>query len=99
MKQFVKTLPKTGNCFKYLRQKFPHLSEANLKEGVLVGPDTRTLMFNEDFLLTKTEIERLGEPSTVLYQVERLGEPSTVLLPSFWKTTRTLTTIILFKIS
>lgn len=35
MKQFVKALPKDGRCFKYLYQKFPHLSEAKLKEGVL----------------------------------------------------------------
>jgi hypothetical protein len=38
VKQFVKALPKTGNCFKYLRKKFPHLSEAKPKEGVFVGP-------------------------------------------------------------
>ena len=27
MKQFVKPLPKEGNCFMYLLTKFPHLSE------------------------------------------------------------------------
>jgi hypothetical protein len=58
MKQFVKALPKTGNCFKYLCETFPHLSEAKLKEGVFVGPDKRKLMFDEDFLLTMTEVER-----------------------------------------
>jgi hypothetical protein len=34
VQQFVKVLPKTGNCFKYLCKTFPHLSEAKLKEGV-----------------------------------------------------------------
>jgi hypothetical protein len=58
MKQFVKVLPKTGNCFKYLCKKFPHLLEAELKEGIFIGPDIRKLMFNEDFLLTMTEVEK-----------------------------------------
>jgi hypothetical protein len=30
MKQFVKALPKTEDCFKYCCKKFPHLSEAKL---------------------------------------------------------------------
>jgi hypothetical protein len=51
-------LPKTGNCFEVPLQKFPHLSEAKLKEGVFVGHDIRKLMFDEDFLLTMTEVER-----------------------------------------
>jgi hypothetical protein len=32
MEQFVKALPKTGNCFKYLCEKFPYLSQAKLKK-------------------------------------------------------------------
>jgi hypothetical protein len=58
MKQFVKALSKTVNYFKYLCKTFPHLSEAKLKEGVFVGPDTRELIFDSDFLLTMTEVER-----------------------------------------
>jgi hypothetical protein len=58
IQQLVKALPKTGNCFKYLCKTFPHLSEAKLKEGFFVGPDIRKLMFDEDFLLTMTELER-----------------------------------------
>jgi hypothetical protein len=57
-KQFVKALPKTGNCFKYLCKTFPHVSEAKLKEGLFVGPDKRKLIFDEDFLLSMTEVER-----------------------------------------
>jgi DNA transposition AAA+ family ATPase len=37
---------------------FPHLSEANLKEGVFVGPDIRKLIFDEDSLLTMTKVAR-----------------------------------------
>jgi hypothetical protein len=33
------------------------LSEAKLKEGIFVGPDLRQLMFDEDFLLTMTEVQ------------------------------------------
>jgi hypothetical protein len=58
MKQFVKALPKTGNCFKYLCKKLLHLSEAKLNEGTFIDPDIRKLMFNEDFLLTMSEVER-----------------------------------------
>jgi hypothetical protein len=46
MKQFVKALPKTGNCFKYLCKMLPHLSDAKLKDGVFVGPDIRKLIFD-----------------------------------------------------
>jgi hypothetical protein len=34
------------------------LSEAKLEEGVFVGPDIRKLVFDEEFLLTMTEVER-----------------------------------------
>jgi hypothetical protein len=51
-------LPKTGNCLKYLCKKNPHLSQTKLKEGVFFGLDTRNLMFDEDFLLMMTEVER-----------------------------------------
>ncbi|GBM82223.1 hypothetical protein AVEN_93098-1 [Araneus ventricosus] len=49
MKQFVKALPKEGECFKYLYDQLPGLSEAKLKEGVFVGPDIRTMLKDENF--------------------------------------------------
>ncbi|GBM92998.1 hypothetical protein AVEN_161839-1 [Araneus ventricosus] len=49
MKQFVKALPKEGECFKYLCDQFPGLSEAKLKEGVFIGPDIRKIMKDENF--------------------------------------------------
>jgi len=31
-------------AFTYLREKFPRLSEAKLKEGIIIGPQLRDLM-------------------------------------------------------
>ena len=58
MKQFVKALPKCGNCFKYLCYKFPNLSDAKFKEGVFTCPDIRKLMLDEDFLHSMNAVER-----------------------------------------
>lgn len=58
MKQFVKALPKSGNCFKYLCQKFPHISEAKVTEGIFVGPDIRRLMRDENFQSSMNEVEK-----------------------------------------
>ena len=61
MKQFVKALPKDGDCFTYLCSKFPHLSEAKPKEGIFVWPDIRKLMFDSNFEATMNKKEmRLG---------------------------------------
>jgi hypothetical protein len=57
-KQFVNALPRIGNFFKYFCKTFPHLLEAKLKEGIFVAADIRKLMFNEDFLLMMTVVER-----------------------------------------
>ncbi|GBM26149.1 hypothetical protein AVEN_233445-1 [Araneus ventricosus] len=38
MKQFMKSLPKDGECFRYLCSKFPELSEAKVKEVVFTEP-------------------------------------------------------------
>ena len=38
MKQFIKSLPKERECFRYLYSKFPTLTEAKLKEGVFIAP-------------------------------------------------------------
>ncbi|GBN09015.1 hypothetical protein AVEN_90926-1 [Araneus ventricosus] len=55
MKKFVNALPKESECFKYLCDQFPGLSEAKLKEGVFVGPDTNKIMKDENF---ETKMER-----------------------------------------
>lgn len=58
MKQFVKALPKDGDTFECLANKFPRLSEAKLKEGVLVDPDIKTLMKGWLFQTKLEDIER-----------------------------------------
>ncbi|GFU71227.1 uncharacterized protein TNCV_3782131 [Trichonephila clavipes] len=55
MKQFVKALNK-GECFKYLFEQFPGLSDAKLKEDIFVGPDIRKLLQDETFV-TKMEMK------------------------------------------
>jgi hypothetical protein len=74
MKQFVKALPKTGNCFKHLCKRFPRFSEAKLIEDVFVGPDIRKLLFDEDFLLTMTEVEREAWIASKSVVTKFLGE-------------------------
>ncbi|GFY02241.1 hypothetical protein TNCV_5101001 [Trichonephila clavipes] len=36
-------------AFMYLKQKFPKMSEAKIKEGIFVGPQVRSLMHDEKF--------------------------------------------------
>ena len=43
MKQYVKALNKDGDCFEYLGEKFPAISDAKLKEGIFDGPQIRAL--------------------------------------------------------
>lgn len=57
IKQFVKALNKQGDCFKYLCDKFPTLSEAKLKEGIFVGPQIRNLKSDRLFQNTMTQDE------------------------------------------
>ena len=57
MKNFVNGMDKTGLGFEYLRNKFPNVNDAKIKEGIFIGPQIRELMqdkqFNED--LNETE--------------------------------------------
>ena len=49
MKQFVKAVPKDGTCFMDLCDKFKHLSDIKIKEGIFVGPKIRKLIQDEIF--------------------------------------------------
>jgi len=57
VKNFVKSMDKTGRRLKYVRNKFPNVGDAKIKEGIFVGPQIRELMqdkhFDED--LNETE--------------------------------------------
>ncbi|GBL75087.1 hypothetical protein AVEN_243862-1 [Araneus ventricosus] len=73
MKQFVKALPKEGECFKYLCGQFPGLFEAKLKEGVFVGPDNRKIMKDENFETKMETNERKAWESLKLVFTSFLG--------------------------
>jgi hypothetical protein len=44
MKNFVKALDKTSQAFFYLREKFPHVSDEKVKEGIFVGSQIRKVI-------------------------------------------------------
>ncbi|GBN17920.1 hypothetical protein AVEN_222395-1 [Araneus ventricosus] len=52
MKQCFKSVPKDGECFRYLYSKFPKLSEAKSKERVFTVPNIRKLL--SDSLFSET---------------------------------------------
>jgi hypothetical protein len=49
VKNFVKAMDREGRGFTYLREKFPLISEAKIKEGIFVGPQIRELMSDQAF--------------------------------------------------
>lgn len=58
MKNFVKAINRDGEGFAHLRQKFPRLSEAKIKEGVFVGPQIRELFKDSAFRNSLGDTER-----------------------------------------
>ena len=48
-KNYVKAINQEEADFTYLREMFPRLSEAKLKEGILIGPQIRDLIKDEYF--------------------------------------------------
>jgi hypothetical protein len=44
MKNFVISIDKTGRGFEYVRNKFPNVSDAKIKEGIFIGPQIRELI-------------------------------------------------------
>lgn len=49
MKNFVKAMDKEGRAFSYLKQKFPRISDAKIKEGIFVGPQIKNLFKDIEF--------------------------------------------------
>ena len=45
----MKAMDHNGTAFLYLRQKFPVLSDAKIREGVFTSPDIRSLLRDEVF--------------------------------------------------
>ena len=60
MKQYIKTLDKDGECFKYICQKFSFLSHENIKAGVFDGPKIRQLLKDKGFIETMSSGEKNG---------------------------------------
>jgi len=58
MKNFVKGMDKTGHGFEYLRNKFPNVSDAKIKEGIFIEPQIRELMQDKQFDEDLNETER-----------------------------------------
>jgi len=57
MKSFVKAMNKHGNSFEHLRENFPKLGDAKLKEGIFIGPKVREII-NDPFVHLFTENEK-----------------------------------------
>ena len=53
----MKGMDKTGRGFQYVRNKFPNVSDAKIKEDIFIGPQIRELMqdkqFDEDLNVTE----------------------------------------------
>ena len=59
MKNFIKSLNKNGKAsLFFLKNNFPKLSEAKIREGIFDGPQIRQLMLDCDFEKSLTEFER-----------------------------------------
>ncbi|XP_077153196.1 uncharacterized protein LOC143816558 [Ranitomeya variabilis] len=57
VKQFVKALNHSGECFNYICSTFPGLSEEKKKAGIFDGPQIRTLMRDPNFITSMNETE------------------------------------------
>ena len=57
MKQFVKALDRSGDCFGYICSNCPGLSYEKKKAGIFDGPQIRTLLRDHQFVTTMTAVE------------------------------------------
>jgi hypothetical protein len=48
---FVKSMDKTGRGFQYMRNKFPNVSDAIIKEVIFIGLQTRELVQDNNILM------------------------------------------------
>jgi hypothetical protein len=55
---FVKALDTDGQAFMYLRNKFPKLSEAKVKDGIFIGLQIQDVMQDPDFHSTLSDTEK-----------------------------------------
>ena len=57
IKQFVEALDKNGDCFRYIRSRFPYTSYGKVRAGIFDGPRIRTLIRDPAFVLHMTVVE------------------------------------------
>ena len=57
LKDFVKGLDRDSAGYKYLRERFPEISKAKLKESILIGSEIRELMKDGEFLSRLASVE------------------------------------------
>ncbi|GFV39218.1 uncharacterized protein TNCV_2089581 [Trichonephila clavipes] len=74
MKQFVKALDKSGECFNFLPRKFPGLSIEKSKVGIFDGPQIRQLVKDSNCVQSITEVESKAWNSFVLVMSNFLGK-------------------------
>ncbi|GBM64169.1 hypothetical protein AVEN_89023-1 [Araneus ventricosus] len=58
MEIFVKALDREGVAFLHLRNKFRHLSDAKVKEGMSIGPQIKAVFRDEEFEKKLSEAEK-----------------------------------------
>ncbi|GBM83394.1 hypothetical protein AVEN_242129-1 [Araneus ventricosus] len=58
MEIFVKALDREGVAFLHLKNKFKHLSEAKVKEGMFIGPQIKAVLRDEEFEKKLSEAEK-----------------------------------------
>ena len=58
MKNYVQDMDKTGYGFKFLRNKFPNVSDTKIKEGIFIGPQIREPMQDKQCDEDLNETER-----------------------------------------
>ncbi len=58
MKQFIKALDDNSRAYQYLVKKFPRMSDAKMKAGVLIGPQIRQLLDDASFSSAMTRVEK-----------------------------------------
>ena len=56
-KNFVKALKPDGEEFGYLKQLFPKITDAEIKEGIFVGPQIRQVLKDEVFHSKLSDLE------------------------------------------
>ena len=57
MKQFVKALDRSGDCFGYICSNFPGLNYKKKKGGIFDRPQIRTFLRDNQFVTTMTAVE------------------------------------------